>query len=495
MGFTLIGLVYQGETLLGYKLLNTDNNTCILASKNDVEAKVKSGSVPVSGLSVTSSGAKGSNGALSRYPRCDASNNPIPDPEHPHLSPIIVLAQIKEKGANGKVQGFRVCSIRGEVQNLSYSDTIKVASKYGVANGRLVPEKDGGTGLYSISGSYPEVLIARQRSKPQPKPQVEQNNAQANPDIFDLGPLDLPKFTLPTPIKLGQIFITPNKSGTVTDKQRYVMSKYYRSLIEHQGDPGVFSVTFSKDQLNDEIGALENGQVTSNLKEYNAKEYLEIVRLLAFLANSKEVETQLLGDWLAVHIKEFIFSHLPLPESMVIKYIDIVGKDTPTWLDNVHKAIRGREFYLNTASEKTNKYLETYLASPINDKLLNDKAGLTYKVFYDTCIDMLATPLFDAIYRTIVTKLDTPSSQAKLTNLIVSNNGDLTNFVGCKDEQFRIVALLVGLTWKRLEFITNRTSELDTLVTQYIDLRHLNPDIVTSENLNKVYRAVIDRQN
>ena len=73
MGFTLIGLVYQGETLLGYKLLNTDNNTCILASKNDVEAKVKSGSVPVSGLSVTSSGAKGSNGALSRYPRCDAN--------------------------------------------------------------------------------------------------------------------------------------------------------------------------------------------------------------------------------------------------------------------------------------------------------------------------------------------------------------------------------------------------------------------------------------
>ena len=108
---------------------------------------------------------------------------------------------------------------------------------------------------------------------------------------------------------------------------------------------------------------------------------------------------------------------------------------------------------------------------------------------------MLATPLFDAIYRTIVTKLDTPSSQGKLTNLIVSNNGDLTNFVGCKDEQFRIIALLVGLTWKRLEFITNQTSELDTLVTQYIDLRHLNPDIVTSENLNKVYRAVINRQN
>lgn len=94
----------------------------------------------------------GLNGSIDRYANLNEESTSI--------KPLVILGEIVDKN---ETIGFVVSDYRGNIQKLSYSDTVKLVSKYGIANGKLVYTANGKVYISPIRGSYDKILVNEAR--------------------------------------------------------------------------------------------------------------------------------------------------------------------------------------------------------------------------------------------------------------------------------------------------------------------------------------------
>lgn len=142
MNIVLIGVALgkKDNEVVGFKLLDLDAKSTMVASYDSVLKVVAANPSAVRGLEVKGGKLVGSNGALSRYPNTTSAKK----------QPLIVLDEIYDAG-------YRVCDINGNIVSLVAKEVIHYAKTFGIANGKVVERANGTEYISPISGKYSEL--------------------------------------------------------------------------------------------------------------------------------------------------------------------------------------------------------------------------------------------------------------------------------------------------------------------------------------------------
>jgi len=137
------------DNIIGYRLLDSDNNKIKDVSEAALVGALKSGTV-VLGVELNHRKLKANNGIFERYPLII---NNIPTD---NKSSLIILF---------KVDGGFICSdYKGNIGKYREKDVINYAKKYGIANGKVVQTKETEF-ISSISGEYIRIIEETDNNK------------------------------------------------------------------------------------------------------------------------------------------------------------------------------------------------------------------------------------------------------------------------------------------------------------------------------------------
>ena len=141
MNIQLIALIYNGNNLAGFRVIDVDNTKDIKdIPYNVMESVVISNKATVGGIEYDSISKKlkGSNGTFERYPV--VKNGRVVK------NSIVILATIDELG-------YKISNAKGEAVNIPTQELIKLAKNVDIANGKLVT-KDNKSFVSAINGTY-----------------------------------------------------------------------------------------------------------------------------------------------------------------------------------------------------------------------------------------------------------------------------------------------------------------------------------------------------
>lgn len=282
VAFIFISSIYAWDTLVGYRLLNLRDNKVVNAKKTDVESKLANQSVDIVNLSYESGEVRGTNGAISRYPKCSLDGKLIGDSS---LSPLIVLGRVGD-------EGFKVCNYLGNIKFVPKSAAIAYALKAGIANGKVV-DKYGKKELSSIFGNYP--LVEK------PNSSAETNTEQPiNPD------------------NLSQVAEKNSKEQRLYDW----LKLYHREMPKHlpSGIGKMYGIYIVQDK-NTLDNIIKTGDIADSLKEYQS-DYNWFVSLLLELSNESGIDKDkacgVLGEWEYNQIVDMLSNNILLPSIVYI---------------------------------------------------------------------------------------------------------------------------------------------------------------------------------
>ena len=148
----LIAVHYMNKTykdIVGLRILDTDAGTVHDFNYSAVVAALASKKLQITGLELddTRTDIKGSNGALSRYPKI--VNGKITS------NKVVILNEIDDLG-------YRVCGASGKHTDAPTNSVIEQCNKIGIANGKIV-SINGKDIISSISGNYPVLPLSKSK--------------------------------------------------------------------------------------------------------------------------------------------------------------------------------------------------------------------------------------------------------------------------------------------------------------------------------------------
>lgn len=159
MSLVLIAELHRdlSSGVIGYRLLDTDSKDIMNVPINSLIQNLSNHRAKVDNVEVVNGNLKGTNGSLDRYPKAIFNGSLI----DPNKKPLIILNRVGDSK-------YTVCDYAGAIKILNELDVKNYASKYGIANGKLVPNGNDAI-ISAISGTYP--FIPEPEPKSQPKPE------------------------------------------------------------------------------------------------------------------------------------------------------------------------------------------------------------------------------------------------------------------------------------------------------------------------------------
>lgn len=148
MPIFMIGTIKNKNNLIGIRLLESTTGQVKDADINSVIKALKAGT-KIENLMIDGNELKGINGSIERYGVIGKSQS----------CTILGL----HEDASGNIIGYRVADVNGCVKDLDIRNTIDIAERLGLANGRVV-EKNGKKFISPIFGGY-EVIKKDNTSK------------------------------------------------------------------------------------------------------------------------------------------------------------------------------------------------------------------------------------------------------------------------------------------------------------------------------------------
>ena len=144
MRMIMIAGIYNGETRVGFRILDADsvNNgvgQVIDAPDDKVYAVLSSNKIE--NLEVKNKKLKGSNGDISRFGRIIDGRQEVGV-----QSPLVIISQVGDVG-------YIVSDSMGKVKQMRTEDLIRLLSSHKLANGKLM-NRDGTAYISTISGQY-----------------------------------------------------------------------------------------------------------------------------------------------------------------------------------------------------------------------------------------------------------------------------------------------------------------------------------------------------
>lgn len=135
--------------IVGFRLLDTDTGQIKDVSYDSLKTVLESGTVDVENVKLDSGKIVGSNGKLQRYPVL--VNGMLYG-----KSPLIVLYELVN-------DYYRVANFSGEVVDIHEEEAVRYAETEGIANGKVVPDEAGVGRISSISGSYKQDRLVKDK--------------------------------------------------------------------------------------------------------------------------------------------------------------------------------------------------------------------------------------------------------------------------------------------------------------------------------------------
>jgi len=150
----LIGVVYQGKSPVGFRILDFDTKKFMNIPYNNAAQVIQSGQADIIGLGIQRGKLVGTNGKLDRYPKLIGDK--LKDNNN-----IIILKQVGD-------EGYTVSDWQGNIRSYRNKDLITLVTERGMqlANGKVVKRDDGTEFISAISGEYERIELPKQ---PQPK--------------------------------------------------------------------------------------------------------------------------------------------------------------------------------------------------------------------------------------------------------------------------------------------------------------------------------------
>jgi hypothetical protein len=154
MKIFIIAQIYQGRELIGYRLLDVDDNNKVRDLPLAAIVKTlsnKSTANIINNASLVNGVVTGTNGQLSRYASVNVKGALI------GASPLVVINQIEDLG-------YTVSDYKGSVLKMSNDKVVAYAKNNGIANGKIVI-KDSIEYISSINGAYEKVAYENKQDK------------------------------------------------------------------------------------------------------------------------------------------------------------------------------------------------------------------------------------------------------------------------------------------------------------------------------------------
>lgn len=293
MRMIMIAGIYNGETRVGFRILDADsvNNgvgQVIDAPDDKVYAVLSSNKIE--NLEVKNKKLKGSNGDISRFGRIIDGRQEVGV-----QSPLVIISQVGDVG-------YIVSDSMGKVKQMRTEDLIRLLSSHKLANGKLM-NRDGTAYISTISGQYhyipykpsitaqPAVKTEAKQSVARPSEvrtearQSEAKNSEVKPEIKQ-----------PAAIQKEYQF-------SLSDEQIYILRTYYSNL------------DIPEDKKNAEIEHINKiVQANEESKEHRKTKLLNEV--IARVSTGIKLSS-IFGNELATTIAQFISTNMPLPASLV----------------------------------------------------------------------------------------------------------------------------------------------------------------------------------
>ena len=161
-------MIYNGNTEVGCRLLNTDTCETLETSIASVKSVIAGKKAEVYNAKISGGELRGENGALSRYCKIGTDGKPL----EPNKLPIVIINEMN-------LTHYNVSDFQGNVRMLTLAETLMLAKKFGIANGKVV-SRDNREYISAISGYYPAITLnikpqtIRAPEKPKkPEPKIE----------------------------------------------------------------------------------------------------------------------------------------------------------------------------------------------------------------------------------------------------------------------------------------------------------------------------------
>jgi hypothetical protein len=325
MGFLLIGVIYEGKNISGYRLLDTDNHTTTDASSANVMDVLRNRKATIDNLELQGVNLVGTNGAIERYPKLKINKKSraiVPSTTEP--AAVTIINRIGDLG-------FTVCNVEGKVVNVKTQDLLTYAEKTGIANGKIVTQPDGTKFISAISGNYKTINI-QEPVKLEAKPEVKPVQQAQSTEV---------KSSTPSVNQTTQTYqIVQNNQNTeqsaiadlFTPEQKSVINDYYeyyynREKVLH----GTSKEAKAISKL--EITKMSEQLSSGNLKYYEFQAFIDLISLI----DSEEELGKLTNDKYAKSVTDFIYVKLPIPFSMINILIEYLQENPDDILKSAFK--------------------------------------------------------------------------------------------------------------------------------------------------------------
>lgn len=149
MNIVMIAVHKNGNKIVGFRLLDTDEGKIQDVPSNNVKAVLESNKVTIENLKIDCDRVVGSNGALQRYPS-------IVNGQLYGKSPLIILFELVNNC-------YRVTNYMGEIVDIEEQEAIRYANTEGIANGKIVSNDNGEYHISSINGTYKQDKLVQDK--------------------------------------------------------------------------------------------------------------------------------------------------------------------------------------------------------------------------------------------------------------------------------------------------------------------------------------------
>lgn len=249
----VVGVFRIGKNIAGFKILalKSDSSTEVKdVDYNSVRAVIQSGKGVVKNLKLVNGELKGVNGSLERYGEVNKSQ---------------ALVIINEIQSDGKSVGYLCSDTNGNTRQLTENQIIMFADKFGIANGKLVPDANGERHLSAIDGTY-DVKVVNTKSTSTSAVSTPSSTTSAGSTPHSNLPesvLKLIKAVKSRPEYSGSyaegIVKTIEKNDKCSDRQKEALESIYKEWV----DPSSVELPDNIKDLIDELRKQPNFDVNS----------------------------------------------------------------------------------------------------------------------------------------------------------------------------------------------------------------------------------------
>lgn len=232
MDIYVVSLYKKGKSIAGFRLVSVNDE---LQTEIRDEAYDRVFTVAAKGLiknlKVEGRELKGVNGSLDRYAVYNKSQA------------LVILKELQDD--KGNTLGYFCSDAQGQTRKLTEEDVLKFASRFSIANGKLVPDANGKQHLSSIEGSYDKKILKSQVKVEAVKTNVS-NLPQSIQELISKLKTD-PNFNGSFEEK---VVATVEGQGWCSPKQEQILKK---ALIKWQGPQNTDSKENKQIGITDEV--------------------------------------------------------------------------------------------------------------------------------------------------------------------------------------------------------------------------------------------------